>query len=109
MINFDGRVVIVTGAGKGLGRAYALDLAARGAKLVLNNRRREVDAEGLTAVDHVVREIRANSIVGDDGVAHDVDVIILGTGFEVSAPPIAKRVRGRTGKRAVCRGQGPWL
>lgn len=45
-----------------------------------------------------VREIRANSIVGDDGVAHDVDVIILGTGFEVSAPPIAKRVRGRTGK-----------
>ena len=34
----EGRVVIVTGAGKGLGRAYALDLAARGVAVVVNNR-----------------------------------------------------------------------
>ncbi|MES2973912.1 MAG: SDR family NAD(P)-dependent oxidoreductase [Pseudomonadota bacterium] len=71
MIRFDGRVAIITGAGKGLGRAYALDLAARGAKLVLNNRRREVDAEGLTAVDHVVREIRAG---GGEAVANYASV-----------------------------------
>ena len=45
-----------------------------------------------------VKEIRAHSLVADDGVEHEVDVIILGTGFEISAPPIAKRVRGSSGK-----------
>lgn len=66
-IRFDGRVAIVTGAGKGLGRAYALYLAERGAKVLLNNRRREVDAAGLTAVDHVVRNIRER---GGEAVAN---------------------------------------
>ena len=36
-ISFDGQVVIVTGAGQSLGRAYALDLAKRGAKVVVND------------------------------------------------------------------------
>ena len=42
--------------------------------------------------------VRAQPALGDDGVEHEVDAIILGTGFEISAPPIAKRVRGRSGQ-----------
>lgn len=51
------RVVIVTGAGKGLGRAYALDLAARGASVVVNNR--WVDRDLPSSAEAVAGEIRA--------------------------------------------------
>ncbi|WP_304187091.1 SDR family NAD(P)-dependent oxidoreductase [Phenylobacterium aquaticum] len=50
------RVVIVTGAGKGLGRAYALDLAARGALVVVNNR--WADRSLPSSAEAVVAEIR---------------------------------------------------
>lgn len=50
-----GKVAIVTGAGKGLGRAYALELAARGARLVVNNRRHASDT--VPSADAVVAEI----------------------------------------------------
>lgn len=52
-----GRVVVVTGAGRGLGRAYALDLAARGARVVVNTRPREAGAPG--SAEAVVAEIEA--------------------------------------------------
>ena len=54
-----GRVAIVTGAGKGLGRAYALHLARAGAAVVANNRRHEGEAGADTSAARTVAQIIA--------------------------------------------------
>ena len=73
-INFDGKVAIVTGAGGGLGRCHALDLAKRGAKVVVNDLGGNVDGSddgSLSAAEKVVEEIKA---AGGEAMANGASV-----------------------------------
>jgi NAD(P)-dependent dehydrogenase (short-subunit alcohol dehydrogenase family) len=67
-LRFDDRVAVVTGAGRGLGRSYALLLASRGAKVVVNDTGASLTGDGAdtSPADEVVREIEA---AGGEAVA----------------------------------------
>jgi NAD(P)-dependent dehydrogenase (short-subunit alcohol dehydrogenase family) len=67
-LRFDDRVAVITGGGRGLGRAYALLLAAQGAKVIVNDPGGSIAGDGTDAApaDEVVREIIA---AGGDAVA----------------------------------------
>jgi NAD(P)-dependent dehydrogenase (short-subunit alcohol dehydrogenase family) len=73
MIDFKGRVAIVTGAGGGLGRQHALALAKRGAKVVVNDLGGARDGSGgsASAAQQVVDEIRA---AGGEAIANAASV-----------------------------------
>ena len=72
-ISFQDKVAIVTGAGNGLGRSHAMELASRGAKVVVNDFGGSVDGHGGSAspAEQVVEEIKAN---GGEAVANPASV-----------------------------------
>ncbi len=83
----EGRVAIVTGAGRGIGRAHALELAAHGAKVVVNDYGVSLAGEGTgeSPADEVVDLIRSS---GGEAVASGADV----ADFEAAAAMVRQAI-----------------
>ena len=88
MLNFDGRVAVITGGGRGLGRAYALLLASRGARIVVNDVGASMKGDGTDAgpAQAVVEEITS---AGGQAVANTDTVATPEGGKAIIAAAIA--------------------
>ncbi len=72
-ISFAGKVVIVTGAGNGLGRSHALELAERGAKVVVNDLGGDRDGSGASS-DAAAEVVKLIEEKGGEAIAHGANV-----------------------------------
>ncbi len=97
----DGRIVIVTGSGRGLGRAHALELARQGARVVVNDLGCELDGSGGGSgpAGEVVDEIRGS---GGDAIANGDDV----ADFEGAARMVAAAIDAFGGLDVVVNNAG---
>ncbi len=112
-----GRGAVITGAGKGLGRAYALHLAARGARVLVNNRRHAGEGDAQTSAAQTVAAIRAAGGTADAnwsdvndpasgpamvGAALErfgtLDIVVANAGMD---QPMAFQNQGLAGFRAI--------
>lgn len=74
-IRFDGRVAIVTGAGKGLGRAYAELLGERGCAILVNNRRRDGEPSSADETVAAIRMKGGRAVANYDSVEDEAGAI----------------------------------
>ena len=88
-IRFDGQVAIVTGSGNGLGKSHALELARRGAKVVINDFGGARDGTGgsLSPAEEVVKEIEA---AGGEAMANGANVSKFEDCSKMVADAVAK-------------------
>jgi NAD(P)-dependent dehydrogenase (short-subunit alcohol dehydrogenase family) len=89
-----GRVAVVSGGGKGLGRSFCLALALQGARVVVNNRNRTPDADARGPADHVVAEIVA---AGGEAIAEYSDAADPAAGEAMVAAAVE-----RWGRLDIC-------
>lgn len=66
--------------------------------LFANNYYPALQADNTTLIPHGLVKVEGNTVIAANGERHEVDVIIWGTGFEVSHPPIGKRVKNEKGQ-----------